>query len=131
MGFVARRARRTAGVDSADRDGDARLRQSKDYRGTPEAETELLSRESPFQQLVVHVEGRAASRVGVSNALGKQARRRSRSGGTHSRTDESSERARLADMARLSIAHSEVETLMKMVHTIGAATRHHVAQERH
>src|SRR5947207_4481919 len=106
MGFAPGGPRRVAGVDSADRNGDARLRRSENCRGAPEAEAELLSRESPFQQLVVHVEGRAAARMGVPGALGEQADRCARSVGALSGTDESAERARLTDMARLSVAHS-------------------------
>jgi hypothetical protein len=45
--------------------------------------------------------------MGVSDALGKQTLRRARSLGTLSRTDEPAKRARLANMARLSIAHTE------------------------
>src|SRR6266480_8054797 len=100
--------RRAAGVDSADHDGDARLRRSENCRGAPEAEAELLSCEPPFQQLVVHVEVRAAARVGVSGTLGEQAHRRARSVGALSGTDESAERARLADVARLSVARTTV-----------------------
>ena len=105
MGFTPRNPRRAAGVDSADRDGDARVQRSEDCRGAPEAEAKLLSCEPPLQQLVVHAEGRAAARVGVPGALGEQAHRCARSGGALSGTDESAERARLADMARLSVAH--------------------------
>src|SRR6266571_3990757 len=111
MGFAPRSPRRVAGVDSADRDGDARVRRSEDSRGAPEAEAELLSREPPLQQLVVHAEGRAAARVGVPGALGEQADRCARSGGALSGTDESAERARLADMGRLSVAQAEVTAL--------------------
>src|SRR6266513_1390030 len=111
MGFAPRSPRRAAGVDSADHDGDARLQRSEDCRGAPEDEAELLSRESPLQQLVVHTEGRAAARVGVPGALGEQAARCARSGGALSGTDESAERARLADMARLSVAHTAVGAL--------------------
>src|SRR6266436_3403682 len=108
MGFAARSARRTARVDSADRDGDARLRRSEDCRGAPDAEAEFLSRKPPLQQLVVHAEGCAAARVGVPGSLGQQAHRRARSGGALSGADESTERARLADMARLSVARAEI-----------------------
>ena len=119
MGFAPRGTRRAAGVDSADRDGDARLRRSEDCRGAPETEAEFLSREPPLQQLVVHAKGRAAARVGVPGALGEQADRCARSGGTLSGTDESAERARLADMARLSVAHTAVgcETRILLIHT--------------
>src|SRR5881396_2749411 len=106
MGFAPRGTRRAAGVDSADRNGDARLRRSENCRNAPEAEAELLSRESPFQQLVVHVEVRAAARAGVPGALGEQADRCARSRGALSGTVESAQRARLADMARLPVAHS-------------------------
>jgi hypothetical protein len=111
MGFAPRSSRRAAGVDSADHDGDARLQRSEDCRGAPEAEAELLSREPPLQQLVLHAEGRAAARVGVPGALGEQADRCARSGGALSGADESAERARLADMARLSVAHTAVGAL--------------------
>jgi len=53
----------------------------------------------------VYAEGSAAPCLGVSGALGEQAHRCSRSGGALSGADESTERARLADMARLSVAH--------------------------
>src|SRR6266480_3549329 len=108
MGFAPCSPRRAAGVDSADHDGDARLQRSEDCRGASEAETELLSREPPLQQLVVHAEGRAAARVGVPGAVGEQADLCARSGGALSGTDESTERARLADMARLSVAYTAV-----------------------
>jgi hypothetical protein len=49
--------------------------------------------------------------MGVSGALGKQAHRRARCRGALSRTDESAERTRLADMARLSVAHIAVGAL--------------------
>ena len=111
MGLAPGSAGRAAGVDSADHDGDARLQRSQDCRGDPEAEAELLSREPPLQQLVVHAEGRAAARVGVPGALGEQADRCARSGGTLSGTDESAERARLADMARLPVAHTAAAAL--------------------
>src|SRR5207253_10056120 len=103
-----RSARRTARVDSAARDGNARVRRSEDSRGAPKVEAALLSRKPPFQQLVVHVESGAAPRVGVPSALGEQTHRRSRSGSAGSRTDEPVERARLADVARLSVTHAEV-----------------------
>jgi hypothetical protein len=59
----------------------------------------------------VHAEGRTASRVGVSGALGEQAHRRARSDGACSRTHEPAKRARLADMARLSVARTAVAAL--------------------
>ena len=59
----------------------------------------------------MYAEGRATPSMGVSGALGKQADRRARSGGTLSRTDEPAKRARLANMARLSVAHAEVTAL--------------------
>jgi hypothetical protein len=59
----------------------------------------------------VYAEGRAAPSMGVSGALGKQGDRCVRSGGALSSTDESAERARLADMARLSVAHIAVAAL--------------------
>src|SRR5439155_17756465 len=108
MGHASRGPRRAARIDSADRDGDARLRRSKDSRGIPETEAELLSREPPLQQLVVHVKGCAAPRVGVPGALRKQAHRRTRSSSAHPRADEPAERTRLADVARLSAAHASV-----------------------
>src|SRR6266496_381221 len=118
MGCAPRSPRQAAGLDSADHDGDARLQRSEDSRGAPEAEAELLSREPPLQQLVVHAEGRAATRVGVPGALGEQANRCARSGGALSGTDESAERARLAGMARLSVAHTAVRALR--VHGCGS-----------
>ncbi len=111
MGFAARSPRRAARVDSADRDGDARLQRSEDCRSAPEAEAEFLSREPPLQQLVVYAEGRAAARVGVPGALGEQADRRARSGCARPGTHEPAERARFADMARLSVAHTAVGAL--------------------
>src|SRR2546429_6836048 len=119
MGFAPRSPRRVAGVDSADHDGDARVQRFEDCQGAPEAEAEFLSREPPLQQLVVHAKGRAAARVGVPGALGEQAHRCARSGGALSGTDESAERARLADMARLSVAHTAVgcETRILLIHT--------------
>ena len=59
----------------------------------------------------MYAEGGAAPSMGVSGALGKQADRCARSGGALSSTDESAERARLADMARLSVAHIAVAAL--------------------
>jgi len=59
----------------------------------------------------VYAEGRATPSMGVSGALGKQADRRARSGGTLSRTDEPAKRARLANMARLSVAQIAVAAL--------------------
>src|SRR5437867_447752 len=113
MEFATRSPGGSAGVDSSDHDGDAWLRRSEDCRSAPEAEAELLSCEPPLQQLVVHAQGRAAPRVGVSDALGEQAHWRPRSGGAISRTDEPVKRARLADMARLSVAHPAVEALRR------------------
>src|SRR6266566_7234185 len=111
MGFAARSPRRAAGVDSADHDGDARLRRSEDCRGAPEAEAKLLSCEPPLQQLVVHAKGGTAARVGVPGALGEQADRCARSRGALSGTVESAQRARLADVARLSVARTTVGAL--------------------
>src|SRR6266487_4900439 len=111
MGFAPRSPRRAARVDSADRDGDARLQRSEDCRGAPEAEAKLLSRKPPLQQLVMHAESCAAARVGVPGALGEQAHRSARSGGAHPCTDEPVECARLADVARLSVADAEVAAL--------------------
>src|SRR5262245_1177211 len=104
MGFAPRNSRRATGVDSADHDGDARLRRSEDCRGAPEAETKFLSREPPLQQLVVHTKGGAAPRMGIPSPLGKQTRRCARFSGARPRTDEPAERARLADVARLPVA---------------------------
>jgi len=59
----------------------------------------------------MHVEGGAAAGLGVPGALGEQAHRDCRSDGARSRTDESVERARLAYLARLSVAHSQTEAL--------------------
>jgi len=105
MGFTPGSLGRAARIDSADHDGDARLRRSEDCRGAPEAGAKLLSCEPPLQQLVVHVKGRAAARVGVPDELGEQAHRCARFGGALSGTDEPAERARLTDMAGLSVAH--------------------------
>ena len=121
MGFAPRNPRRAASVDSADRHGDARLQRSEDCRGAPEAEAKLLSCEPPLQQLVVHAKGGAAARVGVPDELGEQADRCARSGGALSGTDESAERARLADMARLSVAYIAVRALR--VHVWSSAFR--------
>ena len=95
-------------IDFADCDGNARVRRSEDSRGPPEAEAQLLPREPALQQLVVHAESRAASGVGVPGSLGEQAHRHRRSGGAGARTNEPTERARLADVARLSVALAEV-----------------------
>ena len=122
MGFAPRNPGRTAGVDSADHDGDARLQRSEDCRGAQETEAELLSRESPLQQLVVHGEGRAAARVGIPVALGEQAHRRAQFDSTLSCTDEPAERARLADVARLSVAHTAVGALR--IHFRGLKAKH-------
>src|SRR5262249_37303422 len=111
MGFAPRSPRRTAGVDSADRDGDARVRRSEDCRGDSETKAELLPREPALQQLVVHTEGGAAPCVGVPRPLGEQTYRHHRSSRTDPRADESAQRARLADMARLSVARAEVAAL--------------------
>ena len=59
----------------------------------------------------MHIEGGAASRVGVSDTLGEQTHRRARSSRGRPRTDEFAERARLADVARLSVARYEVAAL--------------------
>src|SRR5438552_824952 len=108
MGFAPGSPGRVTCRNSATGDGNAWLRQREDCRGTAEAEAELLSGEPSLQQLVVHIESGAAPRVGVPSALGEQTHRCSRSGSAGSRTDESVERARLADMARLSVTHAEV-----------------------
>src|SRR4029453_9358753 len=111
MGIAPRSARRIARFDSAARDGNARVRRSEDSRGAPQTEPELLSREPPLQQLVMHVEGCAAPGVGVPGALGEQAHRDRRSDGARSRTDESAQRARLAYLAGLSVAHFQTGAL--------------------
>src|SRR5439155_12671900 len=111
MGFAPRSAGRVAVVDSADRDGDAWLRRSEDCRRASEAEAELLPREPPLQQLVVHAEGGTAPSVGVPGPLGEQAHRHRRSGGAGARVNEPTERARLADVARLAVAHADVAAL--------------------
>src|SRR5437899_9998414 len=103
MGFAPRSAGRVAVVDSADRDGDAWLRRSEDCRSAPQTEAELLSRESPLQQLVVHTEGGAAPSMGVPGALGKQMHWHHRSGGADPSANEHTERARLADTAGLPV----------------------------
>ena len=59
----------------------------------------------------MHAEGGAAAGVGVPNPLGEQAHRCARSRGAFSGAHESAERARLADMARLSVAHPAVAAL--------------------
>src|SRR5947207_5083795 len=107
MGFAPRSAGRVAVVDFPDRDGDAWLRRPEDCRSAPQTEAELLSRKSPLQQLVVHAEGGTAPGVGVPGSLGEQAHRHRRSGGAGARANEPTERARLADVARLSAAHAE------------------------
>ena len=71
MGIASRSARRITRVDSAVRDGDARVRQSENSRSAPQVESELLSRESPLQQLVVHTESSTASGVGVPRTVGE------------------------------------------------------------
>src|SRR5438046_1726605 len=90
-GFAPRSPRRAPGFNSTDRNGAARLRRFEDCRGAPEAEAELLSREPPLQQLVVHAKGGAAPCVGVPGALGEQAHRPTRSGSASPRTDEPAE----------------------------------------
>ncbi len=59
----------------------------------------------------MYAEGRAATSVGVSDALGEQAHRRARSSGTLSRTYEPAKRARLGDMARLPVTQIALEAL--------------------
>src|SRR5947208_7260807 len=103
MGVTPGSLRRAARIDSADRDGDARLRRSEDCQGAPQTEAELLSCEPPLQQLVVHAKGRAAARVGLPDELGEQTHRCARSGGALSGTDEPAECARLTDVARWSV----------------------------
>jgi hypothetical protein len=47
--------------------------------------------------------------------LGEQTHRRARSSGAGPRTDEPAQRARLTDVARLSVAHTEVAALKKLL----------------
>ena len=68
---------------------------------------QLLSRKSPLQQLVVHAQGGTAPSLGVPGALGEQAHRCARSGGAGACANQPTERARLADVAGLSVAQSE------------------------
>src|SRR5438477_11925659 len=103
MGCAPRDARRTAGVDSTNLDGDARIRRSENCRSVTETEAALLSGKPPLQQLVMHGEGRAASRLGIPDALGQQTHRRSRSHRARARTDEPPQRPRLTHMAGLSV----------------------------
>ena len=60
----------------------------------------------------MHTESGAAPGVGVPGALGEQPSRHRRPGGSGPRTDESAERARLADMARLPVAHAYTGALI-------------------
>ena len=62
----------------------------------------------------MHIESGAAPGVGVPGALGEQAHRHHRSDGAGPRTDESAERARLADVARLSVAHAKAGSRSSM-----------------
>ena len=92
----------------------------------------------------MYAEGRATPSMGVSGALGKQADRRARSRGTLSRTDEPAKRARLANMARLSVAQIAVAALKlaavlrkyflndrrAKVETVAAATLQRVAHKQ-
>src|SRR5437762_3068349 len=114
MGFAPGSPRRVTCRNSATGDGNARLRQREDCRGTPEAEAALLSRKSSLQQLVVHTESGAAPSMGVPGSLGEQTHWRTRSGGAGSRANESTERARLADVAGLSVAHAAVGALRRV-----------------
>ena len=59
----------------------------------------------------MYAEGGAAPRLGLPGALGEQAHRRARYGDARPRTDQPAECARLADMARLSVAPAEVGAL--------------------
>src|SRR5205814_6496190 len=103
MGCAPRDARRTAGVDSTNLDGDARIRRSENCRGVTETEAALLSGKPALQQLVMHAEGRAAARLGLPDTLGQQAHRRARPDRVRARTDEPAERSRFANTARLSV----------------------------
>ena len=60
----------------------------------------------------MHVEGGTAPCVGVPDTLGEQTHRRARFGGARPRADEPAQRARLTDVARLSVAHAEVAALI-------------------
>src|SRR5439155_15705103 len=111
MGFAPGSPGRVTCRNSATGDGNARIRQREDCRATAEAEAELLSRESPLQQLVVHTEGGAAPSMGVPGALGEQTHWPTRSGGTGARANEPTERARLADPAGLPATHAENSAL--------------------
>jgi len=57
--------------------------------------------------------------MGVPGALGKQAHRRTRSGSAVPRASESTERTRLSNVARLSVAHTTVEALRENVLVLG------------
>ena len=59
----------------------------------------------------MYAEGSAAPCLGVPGALGEQAHWSARSCGAHPRTDEHAKCARLADVARLSVAHTELAAL--------------------
>src|SRR5947199_9559554 len=59
----------------------------------------------------MHAEGGTAPSLGLPGALGEQADRCVRSGCALSGTDESAKRARLGDVARLSVAHAELGAL--------------------
>src|ERR1043166_8656982 len=54
----------------------------------------------------MHGDGGAASCMGIPDALGEQTDWRARSCGARPGTDESAERPRLADLARLSVARA-------------------------
>jgi len=91
MGIAPRSARRITRVDSAARDGDARVRQAENPRSAPQVEPEVLSRESPLQQLVVHTESSTASGLGVPRTVGEQAHRHRRSCSASPGADEPAE----------------------------------------
>ena len=60
----------------------------------------------------MHIEGSAAAGVGVPGALGEQTHWDCRFDGARSRADESVERARLAYLARLSVALAKARALI-------------------
>ena len=72
----------------------------------------------------MHIESIAAACVGVPGTLGKQAHWHRRSDGAGPRVNEPAERARLGHMARLSVAHAEVEALITLSHIEHYAVAH-------